>query len=186
MHEILKTTTEKMEKSVSRLEKEYTSIRAGRANPSVLNKIMVDYYDTPTPINQLAAVSVSEARILVISPWDVSTLSLIVKAIQQSDLGINPVDDGKVIRIIFPQLTEERRRSIAKEISAMLENGKVSIRNIRHEAMDKLKSLKKDKDNKMSEDEILDLEDEVQKIVSKYTKEMEKLSELKTKEVMEL
>ena len=129
-----------MKTAYERLSSEYTAIKAGRANASVLDKIQIDYYGTKTPINQVAAVSISEARVLVIQPWDVSLLGTIEKEIQKSDIGINPQNDGKVIRLIFPQLTEDRRKEIAKEISAMAENSKISVRNIRRDAMDKTKN----------------------------------------------
>ena len=154
MKELLKKAEEKMQKTADRLEHEYTTIRAGRANPAVLDKIMVDYYGVPTQINQMAAVSVAEARILVISPWDASSLKAIEKAIQTSDLGINPTNDGKVIRIAFPQLTEERRKEIVKDVHKLREEAKVAVRNIRRDYMDKLKALKKE--SGVSEDEIKD------------------------------
>ena len=138
MKDILKQAEEKMKKSIHVLSDEFAAVRAGRANPAILDKVMVDYYGAPTAINQLAAVSVSEARVLVIQPWDVSSLESIEKAIQVADLGINPQNDGKVIRLTFPQLTEERRREIAKDIGKMCENGKVAIRSIRRDAIEKL------------------------------------------------
>ena len=137
MEDMFKPVSEKMEKTLQALQAELTTIRAGRANPAVLDKITVDYYGTPTAINQMAAVSVSEARILVIQPWDASTLGSIEKAIQTSDLGINPTNDGRLIRIVFPQLTEERRKELVKTISKYGEEGKVAVRNIRRDALDK-------------------------------------------------
>ncbi len=184
MKEILTRSEEKMQKSVDRLAKEYASIRAGRANPAVLDKIMVDYYDTPTPINQMAAVSVAEARILVISPWDPSVLKNIERAILQSDLGINPTNDGKVIRIVFPQLTEERRRDLVKDIKKMQEEAKVAVRNIRRDAMDKFKALKKDKENPISEDEIADGEKRLQHLADEYCKKIDGVAADKETEVM--
>ncbi|MDE5852623.1 MAG: ribosome recycling factor [Oscillospiraceae bacterium] len=184
MYDTLKVFEDKMKKSIDRLTHEFAIIRAGRANPAILNKIMVDYYDTPTPINQMAAVSISEARILVISPWDLTTLSMIERAIQQSDIGINPTNDGKVLRLAFPQLTEERRKEIVKEINKIKEESKISVRNIRRDAMDKLKALKKD--GKISEDEIKDQEDEVQNLVNKFCKEIDSISAAKEKEVLEI
>lgn len=184
MKEVLSNSKDKMQKSVDRLAQEYTTIRAGRANPAVLDKIMVDYYGTPTPINQMAAVSVSEARILVVSPWDATILQEIEKAIQQSDLGINPANDGKVLRIAFPQLTEDRRKEIVKEIHKMREDTKVAIRNIRRDSMDKFKAMKKD--SGISEDEIKDGEDDLQKLVDKYCKLADNVCESKEKEVMEI
>ena len=138
MKTVINKAEEKMKKTISALEHEYSSIRAGRANPSVLDKINVDYYGVPTKINQMAAVSVSEARMLVIQPWDMSTLKAIEKAIQTSDLGINPTNDGKVIRIAFPPLTEERRKELVKDIHKIAEESKVAVRSIRRDAIDKL------------------------------------------------
>ena len=151
MKEKLQVYNEKMEKTIRILESDYASIRAGRANPAVLDKITVDYYGTPTPIQSLAAVSVSEARILVIQPWDKSTLKAIEKAIQVSDLGINPSNDGMVIRIVFPPLTEERRKDICKQIRKQGEDSKVAIRSIRRDANDTFKKQKKS--SEISEDE---------------------------------
>ena len=143
MKTVLKNAEDKMQKSVHVLDSDYKAIRAGRANPAVLDKITVDYYGTATPINQVAAISVSEARVLVIQPWDGSMLKAIEKAILTSDLGINPTNDGKVIRITFPQLTEERRRDIVKQVHKLAEDGKVAVRSIRRDAMDKFKAMKK-------------------------------------------
>lgn len=143
MKDVLKTTEEKMQKSVNVLDADYKSIRAGRANPGVLDKISVDYYGTETPVNQVAAISVSEARVLVIQPWDASMLKALEKAIQTSDLGINPTNDGKVLRIAFPQLTEERRREIVKQVHKLAEDSKVAVRSIRRDAMEKFKAMKK-------------------------------------------
>ena len=152
MQEILKKAEDHMKKTISVLQEDYAAIRAGRANPAVLDKLRVDYYGTPTAINQLAAVSVAEARVLTIQPWDASVCRAIEKAIQTSDIGINPQSDGKIIRITFPQLTEDRRKELAKEISKMAEESKVAVRNVRREAMDKLK-LKK-KDGELTEDDL--------------------------------
>lgn len=184
MKDILNLAEEKMNKSVQRLSQEYTTIRAGRANPAILNKILVDYYGTPTPIQQMAAISVIEARTLTISPWDASTLNDIEKAIQQSDIGINPTNDGKVIRITFPQLTQERRQEIVKDVHKMREDAKVALRNIRREAMEKLKQLKKD--SGYSEDQIKDAEDSLQKTTDKYGKEIDAVAADKEKEVTEI
>lgn len=184
MKEILNLADEKMNKSAQRLSQEYTTIRAGRANPAILNKVLVDYYGTPTPIQQMAAVSVIEARTIAISPWDVSTLNDIEKAIQQSDIGINPTNDGKVIRITFPQLTQERRQEIVKDVHKMREDAKVALRNIRREAMEKLKQLKKD--SGYSEDQIKDGEDSLQKTTDKYSKEIDAIAADKEKEVTEI
>ena len=146
MKTVIKSTEEKMTKSIHHLETEFSEIRAGRANPAVLDKVKVDYYGTPTAINQLAAVSVTEARTLTIQPWDTSILRSIEKAIQTSDVGINPQNDGKVIRMIFPPLTEDRRKEIVKEIAKMGEEAKISVRSIRRDSMDKLKAMKKSGD----------------------------------------
>ena len=184
MQTVLKTAEEKMQKSVKVLDSDYKAIRAGRANPAVLDKISVDYYGAETPINQVAAVSVSEARVLVIQPWDASMLKAIEKAIQTSDLGINPTNDGKVIRITFPQLTEERRREIVKQIHKLGEEAKVAVRSIRRDAMEKFKSMKKNGD--ITEDDLKDCEKKVQNLTDKYCEEMETLSKHKEKEIMEI
>ena len=151
MNELIKNTEEKMNKTIAVLDRDYKSIRAGRANASVLDRITVDYYGTPTPIQQMAAVSVPEARILMIQPWDTSTLKDIEKAILVSDIGINPQNDGRVIRLAFPPLTEERRKEIVKEVKKVAEDNKVAIRNTRRDALEKLKALKKS--NKITEDD---------------------------------
>ena len=184
MNNILKQLEDKMKKSIDRLSQEYAAIRAGRANPAILDKVLVDYYDVKTPINQMAAISISEARILVINPWDSSTLPLIEKAIHQSDIGINPTNDGKVLRLVFPQLTEERRKEIVKDINKIKEDSKVDERNIRRDAMYKIK--KKKKEGSVSEDEIKDKEDEIQNLVNKYIKEIDSISALKEKEILEI
>lgn len=181
---LLKDTESRMKSAVEHLNSEYAGIRAGRANTSVLDKISVDYYGTPTPVNQVAAVSVSEARILVIQPWDISLLSPIEKAIQKSDIGINPQNDGKVIRLIFPQLTEERRSEIAREVSSLAENSKISIRNIRRDALDQAKNLKKN--SEITEDEQKSLEKKVQDFTDKFCNEIAKICESKTNQIMEL
>ena len=184
MKDILKQAEEKMKKSIHVLSYEFAAVRAGRANPAILDKVMVDYYGAPTAINQLAAVSVSEARVLVIQPWDVSSLESIEKAIQVADLGINPQNDGKVIRLTFPQLTEERRREIAKDIGKMCENGKVAIRSIRRDAIEKLKAMKKDGD--ITEDDLKDGEKKAQDLTDKYCKEADTMHAKKEKEILEL
>lgn len=184
MNNLINEAQSKMDSSVERLKSEYSEIQAGRANPSVLNKVMVDYYGTPTPISQIAAISISEARILVIQPWDVSMLNPIEKSIQKSDLGINPQNDGKVLRLIFPQLTEERRRDISREISSLAENSKISIRNIRRDAMDKLKKMKKD--SEITEDDQKKGEKKVQDLTDKFCKEIDSICDSKTAEIMTL
>ena len=182
MNERLKHYNEKMEKTIRVLENEYSAIRAGRANPAVLDKITVDYYGTPTQIQAMAAISVSEARILVIQPWDKSTLRPIEKAIQASDIGINPTNDGTVIRIVFPPLTEERRKELVKDVKKKGEAAKVAVRNIRRDANESFKKLGKNKE--VSEDEVKELEEKVQKITDKYIKEIDKAVEEKSKEIL--
>ena len=184
MKELLNKSETKMEKSVEHLHSDFAAIRAGRANPAVLDKIMVDYYGAPTPINQLAAVSVTEARTLMIAPWDASVVSLIERAIQMSDLGINPQTDGKTIRIMFPPLTEDRRKDIVKDISNLSEDAKVSVRNIRRDCIDKLKAMKKE--SLLTEDELKQGEKKAQELTDKYVKEIDKMSDKKQKEIMEI
>ena len=184
MNERLKHYNEKMEKTIRVLENEYSAIRAGRANPAVLDKITVDYYGTPTQIQAMAAISVSEARILVIQPWDKSTLRPIEKAIQASDIGINPTNDGTVIRIVFPPLTEERRKEICKQIKKQGEDSKVAIRSIRRDANETFKALKKS--SEVSEDEEKDLEDQMQKMTDKFCKRIDEIAAKKEKEILEI
>ena len=171
----------KMKKSLSNLEEEYGSIRAGRANPHVLDKIRVDYYGTPTPIQSVANVSVPEPRLIQIQPWEKNMLKVIEKAIQISDLGINPTNDGSTIRLVFPELTEERRKDLAKDVKKKGEAAKVAIRNIRRDGNDAFKKLK---GTEVSEDEIKDLGERLQKLTDKYIKDVDKEVEAKTKEVM--
>ncbi|HEX3026384.1 MAG TPA: ribosome recycling factor [Clostridia bacterium] len=175
---------EKMKKTVSVLQNEFAAIRAGRANPAVLDKIRVDYYGTPTPINQMAAISVIEARTLSIQPWDISTLKSIEKAIQQADLGINPQNDGKIIRLMFPPLTEERRKEYVKNIHKLTEDGKVAIRSIRRDAIDKFKDMKKK--SVLTEDDLKDAEKEIQELTDKFCKEMDGMCEQKVNEIMSI
>ncbi len=184
MNAMVKPYDEKMNKTLDVLAGEYTAIRAGRANPAVLNKVVVDYYGTPTPIAQMAAVSVSEARTLIIQPWDKSTLSAIEKAILTSDIGINPNNDGEKIRINFPPLTEDRRKEICKSISKTAEDSKVAIRSIRRDANDKFKAAKKA--NEVTEDDVKSLEKEIQDLTDKYCKEIDKMASVKEKEIMEI
>ena len=181
MNEKLKVYEEKMTKTMANLDGELGAIRAGRANPNVLNRIMVDYYGTPTPIQQVANVSVPEARMIQIQPWDKSMIKAITKAIQTSDLGINPNNDGSVIRLVFPELTEERRKELQKDVKKKEEAAKVAIRNIRRDGNDSLKKLK---GTEVSEDEIKDMEDDLQKMTDKFVKEVDKAVEVKSKEVM--
>ena len=184
MNEAVKVYAEKMEKTLAALKNELSYIRAGRANPSVLDKILVDYYGTPTPIQQMAAVSVSEARILVIQPWDKSTISPIEKAILKSDLGINPNNDGNVIRIIFPQPTEERRKELTKEVHKTAESSKVAIRAIRRDANEKFKASQKK--SEITEDDMKDLEKEIQTLTDNNIKEIDKIAVAKEKEILEI
>ena len=167
MSSTTKPFEEKMNASVNHLVHELASIRAGRANPAILDKVAVDYYGSPTPIQQIAAVAVAEARILTISPWDRSMLKPISKAIQTSDIGINPIDDGQVIRLVFPELTEERRKELAKDVKKHGENAKVAIRNIRRDANDSFKKYGKEAD--VSEDEVKELENQAQKLTDKQS-----------------
>ncbi len=173
---------EKMDKAIDALLGEFNSIRAGRANPHILDKIRIDYYGVPTPLQQIGNISVPEARMIVIQPWDMSAVSAIEKAIQTSDLGLTPTNDGKVIRLVFPELTEDRRKELAKETKKKGENAKVAIRNIRRDANDAFK--KQNKDNEISEDELKNLEDKVQKLTDKYVAMVDKEVEAKTKEIM--
>ena len=184
MKELYANTKEKMGKTLEVLRKDYAAIRAGRANAAVLDKVTVDYYGTPTPVNQLASVSVAEARILTIQPWDKSVLNAIEKAIQASDIGINPQNDGTVIRLTFPQLTEENRKVIVKDVSKMAEDSKVAVRSIRRDAMDKPKKMQKA--SEITEDDLKSGEDEVQKITDGFIKDIDKLASAKEKEVMEI
>ncbi len=173
---------EKMEKSKSVYIEKLSEIRAGRANPAILNKIKIDYYGTPTPINQVAGVSVPEARLIVIQPWDVSILKEIEKAILTSDIGINPNNDGKVIRLAFPELTEERRKDLVKDIKKMAEEAKIAIRAIRRDGLEDAKSQQKE--GNMTEDELKQAENEIQKLTDKSVEEIDKILENKEKEVM--
>jgi len=174
----------KMEKTIEVMKHEFNTIRAGRANVAVLDKITVDYYGAPTPIQQIASVSTPEPRMLAIQPWDASALKLIEKAILASDLGINPTNDGKIIRLLFPQLTEERRRDLTKEVKHMAENGKVAIRNIRRDAIDHFK--KAQKASEITEDELKSLEKDMQDLTDKFVKEVDVEAAAKEKELMEL
>ena len=182
MQTVFAYAEEKMGKTVNVLNSDYGAIRAGRANAAVLDKIRVDYYGTPTPINQMAAISVAEARILIIQPWDSSTLSPIEKAIQTSDIGINPQNDGKVIRLTFPQLTEERRKELGKEVKKTAEDSRVAIRSIRRDCIDKVKKM--EKASEITEDDLKVAEKKLQDITDKFIKEIDKLAEAKEKEIM--
>lgn len=173
---------EKMKKTIEALQTNYSEIRAGRANPAILNKVKIDYYGVPTPISQVAGISVPEARLIVIQPWDASVLKEIEKAILTSDIGINPNNDGKVIRLSFPELNEERRKEIVKDVKKYAEESKVAIRNARRDGIDEYKALQKD--NAISEDELRIAEDDIQKLTDKYVAEIDKTAEAKEKEVM--
>ena len=181
MNERLKTYEEKMHKTVRNLDEELATIRAGRANPNILNKIMIDYYGTPTPLQQVANISVPEARMIQIQPWEKKIIRDIEKAIQISDIGINPTNDGTCIRLLFPELTEDRRKELVKDVKKHGEAAKIAVRNIRRDGNDVFKKLK---GSEVSEDEIKDLEDELQKLTDKFIKEVDKCVEAKSKEVM--
>ena len=182
MKTVYETAKTKMGKTVNALVSEYGAIRAGRANPQILDKVQVDYYGTPTPINQLASVAVAEARILTIQPWDKSVLKAIEKAIQTSEIGINPQNDGTMIRLTFPPLTEDRRKELVKDIQKIAENAKVAARSIRRDCIEKLKSMKKN--SEITEDDLKDGEKEIQKITDGIIKEIEEISDKKQKEIM--
>ena len=182
MKEELKVYDVKMQKTVDVVVSDFASVRAGRANASVLDKIAVDYYGSPTPINQVAAISSPDPRSLMIQPWDATLLKAIEKAIQTSDLGINPQNDGRVIRLGFPQLTEERRRDLTKQVKKYGENGKVAVRNIRRDAMDKFKAMQKK--SEITEDELKELEKELQDMTDKRCKQIDELTAKKESELM--
>lgn len=177
----LQVYEDRMKKAIEYLEGDYNGIRAGRANPHILDKLRVDYYGTPTPIQQVGNVTVPEARVIQIAPWERSLIKAIEKAILTSDIGINPSNDGNVIRLVFPELTEERRKDLAKDVRKKAEEGKVAIRNIRRDGNDALKKLGK---TDVSEDEIKQLEEQLQKLTDKYIKEVDALMEKKSKEIM--
>ena len=183
MDERLKIYDDKMKKTYEFLESDYLGIRAGRANPHVLDKVKVDYYGTPTPLAQVGNVTIPEARMIQISPWEKSLIKSIEKAILASDIGITPSNDGAVIRLVFPELTEERRKDLVKEIEKKAEEGKVAIRNIRRDGNEAFKKLSK---QDVSEDEIKELQDKLQKMTDNYIKDMEKLMDEKSKEIMKV
>ena len=182
MPEILDIATDKMNKTISVMKQEYNSLRAGRANPQALDRIMVDYYGSPTPINQMGNISVPEPRMLIIALWDTKMIPNVEKAIQKSDLGINPANDGKVIRLIFPELTQERRKELAKVIRKKAEESKVAVRSIRRDAMEDIKKQKKD--NLLTEDDQKKLEEKVQKLTDEKVKEIDTIAQAKEKEIM--
>ena len=181
MNEKIKEYSDKMQKSYDFLKEELASIRAGRANPHVLDKIKVDYYGTPTPLQQVGNVSIPEARMIQIAPWDKSLIKSIEKAIMSSDVGITPSNDGNVIRLVFPELTEERRKQLAKDIKKKGEESKVAVRNIRRDGNDSFKKLK---GSDVSEDEIAEMEDDLQKLTDKFIKKIDVAAEEKNKEIM--
>ena len=180
----LKNIEERMKKTLSVFSENLAEIRAGRANPAILNKIKVNYYGVPTPINQVAGISVPEARLIVIQPWEASLLKEIEKEIMKAEIGINPNNDGKVIRLNFPELNEERRKEIVKDVKKLSEEAKVSVRAVRRDGMDEAKSLQKDA--KMTEDELRNSENEIQKLTDKYIDEIDKMTDEKEKEVMSI
>mgnify|MGYP003501374433 FL=1 len=182
MKEQIKEYNDKMQKTIDHLESEFATIRAGRANPHVLDRIKVDYYGTPTPVQQVGNISIPEPRIIVIQPWEKSLLKEIEKAIQMSDIGINPTNDGQVIRLVFPELTEERRKELVKDVKKKGEADKVAIRNIRRDGNDAFKKLAKSED--ISEDEIKQLEDELQKLTDKFIKTVDDMVDAKSKYIL--
>lgn len=184
MDQLYTRAEEKMQKAIIAMENEFKAIRAGRASANVLDRITVDYYGTPTPINQMAAISVPEARMLQIQPYDASMLQAIEKAIQASDLGINPSNDGRIIRLVFPQPTEERRRELVKEVAKVCEDGKVAIRSIRRDAIDKYKTMKKN--SEITEDDLKSSENDIQKLTDKYCKQADEVAAAKNKEITEI
>lgn len=184
MNEQISNAQSKMEKCIKSLEHEFSTIRAGRANPAVLDRVLVDYYGTPTPVQQMAAISVSEARILVIQPWDLSQLKAIEKAILASDIGITPTNDGKVLRLAFPQPTEDRRKELVKQVKKYGEEAKVTMRNIRRDTMEKFKTMKKN--SEITEDDMKDYEKDVQKLTDKFCDMVDSAVAVKEKEIMSL
>lgn len=184
MKEVQKQLQEKMSKTIDALKYDYTSIRAGRANAQMLDKIRVDYYGTPTPINQVGAISVPEPRTIMISPWDKSAMAEIEKAIRNSDLGLNPTNDGNVIRLSVPALTEERRKELAKQVHKVAEEFKVRLRNERRDANDKLKKM--EKDGEITADELKKGQDDVQKTTDKFIKEIDEVAKAKEADIMEV
>lgn len=184
INDLKKETEDKMKKSIDSLRKEYQTIRAGRANPSILDKIVVEYYGTPTPVNQLGNISAPEARLLTIQPWDKSALPAIEKAILKSDLGLTPSNDGTIIRLVIPQLTQERRSELVKNVKKRAEEFRVIIRNIRRDANEDVKALQKD--HTISEDEAKRAQEEIQKLTDKYIKEVDVVAERKEAEIMEV
>ena len=173
---------EKMDKVIENLEENFAEIRAGRANPTILNKVSVDYYGQATPINQVASISVPEARLIVVQPWDKSLLTPVQKAIEVADIGINPINDGNSIRLVFPELTEERRKEIVKQIGKYSEEAKIAVRNVRRDEMEDAKKALKN--NEISEDEERSIETEIQKATDKHIEKIDEITEKKEKEIM--
>ena len=184
MKEVFQAAEDKMNKTVNALVNEYAAIRAGRANPAVLDKVLVDYYGVPTPVNQMAAVSVPEARTLLIQPWDKSSMKAIEKAIQTSDIGLNPQNDGSALRLQFPPLTEERRKELVKGVFNYAEEAKVAVRSVRRDALEKLKDMKKKAD--ITEDDLKNGEKKMQDLTDKFCKEIDGIAAKKEKEIMEI
>lgn len=182
--DVLKECEDRMKRTVEMFRKDLAGLRAGRATPALVEKVTVEYYGTPTPLNQMANISVPEARLLVIQPWDKTQIQNIVKAIQKSELGITPQSDGNVIRLVVPQLTEERRKELVKVVRKKAEEEKVAVRNVRRDSIEMLKELEKDGD--ITEDESRKGQDDVQKLTDKYIKEIDHVAELKEKEIMEV
>lgn len=182
--ELISNAKEKMKKAIAAMQRDFSTLRAGRANPQILDRVVVDYYGTATPLSQLANISVPEPRILLINVWDASALGDVEKALQSADLGINPTNDGKAIRLVFPELTEERRKELSKSVHKRAEEGKVAVRAVRRDANDAVKKLKKD--NEISEDELKSLEDDIQTITDSFIKEVEQKEKEKEKEIMEI
>ena len=184
MKEVIQKNDARMQRRIDHLIDEYKTIRAGRANPAVLDKVTVDYYGVPTPVNQLSSISVTEARTLVIQPYDASSLRSIEKAIQMSDVGINPQNDGKVLRLIFPPLTEDKRKELAKDIAHIAEDSKIQVRNVRRDTIEKLKAMKKS--GELTEDDLKEGEKKVQKSTDNCIKKIDEITEKKKKEIMEI
>ena len=182
--DIIENAQEKMNKTIAVLKRDLGSLRAGRANPQLLDRIMVDYYGTPTPINQMGTISSPEPRMLVISLWDLSMLSAVEKAIQKSDIGINPSNDGRIIRLVFPALTEERRKQLSKDVSKFGEEAKVAVRQIRRDCIEKIKTMKKN--SEITEDDQKYAEEKLQKITDEFVKKIDEIADAKTKEIMEI
>ena len=180
--DVIKTAGDKMDKTISVIKKDLSTLRAGRANPQILDRITVDYYGSPTPLNQIGNISSPEPRLLVIAPWETKMISAIEKAIQKSDIGINPSNDGKVIRLMVPELNEERRKELCKQVRKQVEEGKVAIRSIRRDAMETLKKMKKA--SEITEDDQKVAETDLQKVTDNHIKEMDKVGEDKEKEIM--